>query len=337
MTIRGKKYLYLTVGVGISVVLLWTLFRNINFSKLWLALENANYWWLLPNIALTVFTMYQRAFRWKYMVPPGSNPPYKNLVAATCVGFMANNVLPLRLGEFVRAYSLSTQVKKISKSAALANIFVERMVFDLFALLLIFGGTLWFSSTIRGKLDDEMITAIYSTIGIALLGLITVLILAFKPASVGNRITRYLFFLPDTLKAKIRDIIMRFAQGLEFMSNFSTLMNVVVQTLLIWLLMGISGYFVFLAFGFHLPLDAPFVLLVVVSISILIPSSPGFVGVYHAGAVWTLMAYGISKEDALSCAIVMHAVQFIVVTLLGFYFLKKEHLSLRELEEGAVD
>jgi uncharacterized protein (TIRG00374 family) len=114
-------------------------------------------------------------------------------------------------------------------------------------------------------------------------------------------------------------------------------MNVAIQTLLIWLLMGISGYFVFLAFGFHLSFDAPFVLLVVVSISILIPSSPGFVGVYHFGAVWTLMAYGIAKEDALSCAIVMHAVQFIVVTLMGFYFLRKEHLSLKELEERAVD
>ena len=337
MTQRGKKTLYIVIGLAISGVLLWALFRNINFPDLWLALSSANYWWLIPNILLTVFTMYQRAFRWKVMVSPIHKTPFKNLLAATCVGFMANNVLPLRLGEFVRAYSLAAQVKKISKSASLANIFVERMVFDLFALLLIFGGTLWFSEAIRGKLDERMVTGIYMSLGIACVGLISMLVLAFKPASVGNRITRYLFFLPDKMKVKIRDVIIKFAQGLEFMSDFGALMNVAAQTILIWLLMGISGYFVFLAFGFDLPLDAPYVLLVVVSISILIPSSPGFVGVYHFGAVWTLMAYGISKEDALSCALVMHAVQFFVVTLMGFYFLKKEHLSLKELEEEAVD
>ena len=49
------------------------------------------------------------------------------------------------------------------------------------------------------------------------------------------------------------------------------------------------------------------------------------------------MKYGVSKEDALSCAIVLHATQYIIVTMLGFYFLKKEHLSLKRLEEEAVD
>jgi len=68
-----------------------------------------------------------------------------------------------------------------------------------------------------------------------------------------------------------------------------------------------------------------------------VPSSPGFVGVYHVGAVWSLMAYGVSKEDALSCALVLHAVQYIVVTVMGFYFLKKEHLSLKKLGDEATE
>jgi hypothetical protein len=109
-----------------------------------------------------------------------------------------------------------------------------------------------------------------------------------------------------------------------------------IQTVILWLFMGISNYFVFEAFGFDLPVTASYVLLVVVSISILIPSSPGFVGVYHAGAVWTLTVYGIGKEDALSFALVLHAAQFFPITLMGLYYLKKEHLSLKRLEEEAV-
>ena len=124
---------------------------------------------------------------------------------------------------------------------------------------------------------------------------------------------------------------------LEFLKDIKAVLNVAVQTLLIWILMGLSNYFVFRAFGFDIPLDASFVLLVVVSVLILAPSTPGFLGVYHYGVVLSLNVYGITDERALSCALVLHAAQYTVVTLMGFYFLKKEHLTLKDLEEGVVE
>jgi len=333
MTVKTKKYLYLAIGLSISVILIWFLFRNINLKELVVALESANYYWLIPNAVLIVLTMYQRAYRWHFMILPIKNVKFKNLMAATCIGFMANNVLPLRLGEFVRAYSLSAQDKDVPKSAALANIFVERLVFDLIALLLIFGAVIYFAPI---KFDDNMRLGLYVTIVVALIGIVTMFIMASRPEKVGQILTRYLFFLPDRIKDSIKGIVHKFSQGLAFITDAKSVMWVSVQTMLIWILMGLSNYFVFIAFDLHVPLDASFVVLVVVSISILVPSSPGFVGVYHAGAVWSLMAYGISKEEALSCALVLHATQYIIVTLMGFYYLKKEHLSLKTLEERAT-
>ena len=334
MTLQAKKYMYLAIGLGISVILLWLLFRNIDFTELSKALKEANYYWLLPNIVLIVFTMYQRAYRWRAMVAPIAYVPFHRLIAATCIGFMANNVLPLRLGEFVRAYSLATQDKRVTKSASLATIFVERMVFDLIALLLIFGGVLYFSHL---SLDAGMMRGLTIAITIAILGILFILVLSFRPNQTGRLLTKYLFFLPEKVKLTVENIILKFSRGLEFMTNWKSVLWVSFQTMLIWLLMGISNLFVFKAFGLNLPIDASYVLLVVVSISILVPSSPGFIGVYHAGAVWSLMRYGVSREDALSCALVLHAAQYIVVTLMGFYFLKKEHLSLKRLEEEATD
>ena len=139
MTGRGRRCLSIAVGIVISIVFMVLLFRNIDFSELIGALRGANYYWLIPNIVLIMFTMYQRAYRWAFMIRPVKEVPFHKLLAATCIGFMANNVLPLRLGEFVRAYSLSYQDRQVSKSASLATIFVERMVFDLVALLLILG------------------------------------------------------------------------------------------------------------------------------------------------------------------------------------------------------
>ncbi|MBN1213722.1 MAG: flippase-like domain-containing protein [candidate division Zixibacteria bacterium] len=334
MTIKQKKYIYILFGFLVSIFLLWALFYNINFKELTAALKGANYIWLIPNILLLAFSMYLRAYRWRFMLQPIKEVAYHNLLAATCIGFMANNILPLRLGEFVRAYSLSAQDKEVTKSASLATIFVERMVFDLVALLLIFGLVLVVSHPI---IPDNIKFATYLTMIITLLGIFIIILLAVKPDKTGKIIVNTLFFLPNVIKEKIQSIVMKFSRGLEFITDIKMLTWVGFQTIVIWLIMGFSNYFVFVAFGFDLPLEASYVLLVIVSISILIPSSPGFIGVYHAGTVWTLTIYGIGKEDALSFAIVLHAVQYVVVTLMGFYYLKKEHLSLKNLEDKAAE
>jgi len=335
VTSRAKKYLYLAVGILISVILIWTLFRNTDVTELWKALKNADYIWLVPNMAFIVLTMYQRAYRWRLMVLPiAPKVPFSKLLAATCIGFMANNVLPLRLGEFVRAYSLSAQQPGITKSASLATIFVERMVFDLVALLLIFGSVLYVSPLV---LDQSMRFGLNFAIIFALCGLVFIVVLALRPAQAGKLLAKYLFFLPVRGKEFVQTVVVKFSHGLDFLSNGKTVFWVAVHTLLIWIFMGYSNYFIFKAFGLNLTYDACYVLLVVVSISILVPSTPGFVGVFHAGAVWSLMTYGVGKEEALSCALVLHAAQYIVVTVMGFYFLKKKHLSLRKLEEEVED
>ena len=334
MTRSQRKILSLAAGIVISIVFIWVLFWNIDFRSLLVSLRQANYWWLIPNIIMVMFAMPQRAYRWKFMLRPVKEVPFNKLMAATCIGFMANNVLPLRLGEFVRAYSLAYQDRGVSKSASLATIFVERMVFDLVALLMIFGVVVEITTI---HIPEEMKMGVFLSILVALLGLALVLYLALRPNQAGNLMARYLFFLPERARASVKSMVIRFAAGLEFMMHFRDATWVGVQTLLVWIFMGASNYFVFLAFGFHLPLEASYFLLVVVSISILIPSSPGFVGVYHAGTVFTLTQYGIGKEDALSFALVLHAAQYIPITLMGFYYLRKEHLSLTQLEREAAE
>jgi len=186
-------------------------------------------------------------------------------------------------------------------------------------------------------MDPKMLRGLNIAIGIALVGVTLIITLALKPAQVGHLLTKYLFFIPPKVKESIESIIIKFSKGLEFLTNIKSVISVGIQTLMIWLLMGLSNIFIVFAFDLDLPIDALYVILVFVSISILVPSSPGFVGVYHAGAVWALKSYGIADTEALSFAIVLHAAQYIVVTLMGFYYLKKEHLSLKKLEEEATE
>ena len=332
MTRGQRKWISFGLGLTISIVAVWLFLRGVDYRGLVGALSRANYWWLLPNIFFVMFAMYQRAYRWYYMLLPVKPVKFSNLLAATCIGFMANNVLPLRLGEIVRAYSLSYQDREVSKSASLATIFIERMVFDLVALLIIFGGVLTVTTRTIG---DDMKQGLYIAILIALVGIALVAYLALRPEQAGNYLTKYLFFVPERGKEIVRAVVKRFSTGLAFVTQGRIATSVALQTLFLWLCMGFSNYFVFLAFGFKLPLEASYFLLVVVSVSILIPSSPGFIGVYHVAAVLTLSQYGIGGDEAKAFALVLHAAQYIPITLMGFYYLKKEHLSLRQLEAAA--
>jgi len=330
---QKKKVVSVLLGIIISAAFMFVIFREVNIAELTGVLKSANYWWLLPNLFLVVFAMYQRAERWKYMVKPIAKIPYGKLLSATCIGFMANNILPFRLGEFVRAYSLSYKEKKITKSASLATIFVERMVFDLLAMLMILGAIIWFIPT---KFDDTFKFGAALALGIAIAGLLFAIVIVMKPEGSGRLLSRYLFFLPEKVREYINDTIIKFSKGLLFLKDWRLTLKVSAHTLFLWLCMGISNIFIFYAFGFDLPVYASYVLLIVVSISILIPSAPGFIGVYHAGVVWTLRYFNIDETQAASCALVLHAAQFIPVTLLGFYYVWKEGMSLKQISSEAT-
>jgi uncharacterized protein (TIRG00374 family) len=329
-----RKAWSLVLGIAISAFFLILIFYNVDLKELGRALKSADYFWLIPNIMMVVFAMFQRAERWKFMLRPIASVKYGKLLSATCIGFMANNVLPFRLGEFVRAYALARKESRITKSASLATIFVERMVFDLLALLLILAVILLFTPIV---VDDKFKFGAALSLGIAVFGLILAVVVVAKPEGSGRLLTRYLFFLPDRIKEIINRTIVKSSKGLLFLKDWRLTLWVSAHTILIWLFMGISNIFVFYAFGFDLPVYASYVLLVVVSISILIPSSPGFIGVYHGGVVWTLHFFKIGQNDALSCAIILHAAQFIPITLMGFYYLYREGLSLRQLEREALE
>lgn len=331
MNAKAKKILMQLAGLFISVGLLAYLFYKVDFTELTGALKGANYLWLIPNVILIMVTMLFRGLRWKHMVSPIKNISFSRLFSITMIGFMANNVLPFRLGEFVRAYSLSVK-EDVSKSASLATIFVERIVFDLLALLVIFFIVLFISPLI---LNDQLKSGAIVTVVIGFLGLLFAVYLSRRGERESHILKRLLSLMPRKIRPHIDDAVKRFATGMEFMRDWRRIFWVTYHTFMIWMIMGISNYFILLAFGLELPLAASFVILVVVSILIMVPASPGFIGVYHYGAVLSLGFYNIDQSTALSCSIVMHAAQYLVVTLVGFFYLRKEHISLKQIEKEA--
>lgn len=319
----------LIIGLIVSLVFLYLAFRKVDYQELWLALKGASYWYIFPNAVLVILSMWMRAYRWRFMVDPIKKVGLGSLFSSVMIGFMANNVLPARLGEFVRAYSLGSK-ENISRSATFATIVIER-VFDGFSLLFI----LWLSLLISPFPDWVKRTSnLFLLMNIATLAF---LVLIEVKRDLTMRFFNFIFrLLPSGLSFRASEILDKFIGGLKVFRDVPSLLWILAWSIFIWIVVGISNYFIFLAFDLHPPIQASFILLVIVSLGVMLPSSPGFVGTFQFFCIISLATFGYDKNVALPFSIVLHASQYFPVTLLGLYYLRKEHLSLKTLESDSM-
>ena len=324
------------IGIVISGICLFLALRGIDWDAVYGALRTAHYIYIIPNALLVLFSMWLRAIRWRLMtnsIKQGIG--LHSLFASTMIGFMVNNVLPLRLGEIARPFSLSRK-EDVSRSAAFATIVVER-VFDALSLFLISGMLVAFAPIL---IDDN--PALSNVAYIAMFGHIAVLaflVLLRVKTELALKITRVLTsILPDRFQVKVIEVVEKFVEGLGVFKDWRSLALIMFWSLIIWGVVGFSNYFIFLAFDLHapaysVPWFAPFVVLVFVSLGVMLPQAPGFVGAFQFFTIQALKIFGIPASIGLSFSLVLHIGNYLPVTLVGLYYLRREHFSLKQIEE----
>jgi uncharacterized protein (TIRG00374 family) len=319
------------LGVAISAISLYVALRGIDWSAVGTALASAQYVYLIPNVALVMFTMWLRAVRWKLMITPlKKGVSLDSLFASTMIGFMVNNILPLRLGELARPFSLSKK-EDLSRSAVFATIVVER-VFDALSLFLMSGMLVAFAPFLV-KDDPLMVRALYGLLGLHGVALAFLVMLRVRTEWALAMIRRVTGFLPARFQDKVLDVTDKFASGLGVFKDWRGLAAIVAWSLIIWALIGFSNWFIFLAFGLEVPWFAPYVLLAFVALGVMLPSAPGFVGPFQFFTIQALLLFGIERSVGLSFSLVLHIGNYVPVTLVGLYYLRREHFSIKQIEE----
>ena len=316
-------------GVAITAISLYLAFRGTDLRTVLSTLGEVGLLWIIPVLGATLLSIWIRAWRWRLMLDPLVQVSTGETYRATMIGFMANNVLPMRLGELVRAYSIGRSAG-VSKSAAFATIVIER-AFDLLAILFFLGIVLLrFSVHLPGWARAAGYVAVAACLGLFLvMGLFR-----WKRELTLRAFTRALGWLPHHLRDKLSGLMHRFLDGLEVLSRAHRIMQVTLLSLATWLAVALS--FLFTAYAFHLPQpwEISLLLVVLTALAVMLPSGPGFVGTFEMGVRYGLAMVAVEDSRALSVAIFYHAVQFIPITLMGFYHLWRQNFSLtRAVEE----
>jgi glycosyltransferase 2 family protein len=262
------------------------------------------------------------AIRWQLLLRPVKSIGIHRLFAITMVGFMANNVLPARLGEFVRAYALGRS-EGLPPSVPFATIVIER-IFDGFTLLLFLVGGLSFLRPSRTLLWAAGLTcALY----LGVLGTLLVLRTERGQELLIGALDR----LPGRVAGPARRLLETFRAGLEVLGDVRALLLTTLLSIAIWVVNAAGVEASFRAFTLDLPPYASFLLLGTIAVALVLPSAPGYVGPLQVGTVQGLALVGVARETALSLSIVYHLCNYIPITLVGLAYLSALNLTLGEL------
>ena len=288
--------------------------RGIEFDAVRHSLATSDYRTLAPALLLLALAVYLRVIRWRLLFSPATRPAFGPATEALLIGHFFNNVLPVRAGEIVRIVALHARAAT-SRAETLATIVVER-AFDVLALLVLFFATLpWLPhvSWVRG--------AALLAIGLSVALAAAVVALA----RYGARPVRFFLLplarLPFLSRARVNSAADSLVRGVAALRDARMGIASFALTVASWIVFSASFWLVLIGFDRDLPLSAGILVAFATGLALALPSGPAALGVFEAAVVLALTAYGISRSEALSAALVVHAFSVVPFLVAGAFVL----------------
>ena len=316
-----KKYV---VGIIFSCVFIYFSVRGLEFDKIVEALRDVKYSYMIIAALLILLSLALRSVRWGIILSPIEKIGQRSLFPIFSIGFMAVVLIPLRMGELVRAYLLRTK-SHVPFSTALSTIFVER-VFDMLTLLGIFLMVV-FHASVPVWLHKSGYTALI----LFSLMVLFICFLYFRTEKTLRLIRPVLGRLPRRFKGKIESFINNFVAGLKIIESPGKLLGILVLSALIWGISAFAIYSLFYFQGLRLPLLVAFVVLVINIVGVSLPTAPGMLGNFQISCIVALSLFNITKDDAFVFSMVYYLLGIGIVVLLGIVSLAFTDFSLGEV------
>jgi len=313
---------------------LWASIRRVpaTLDVIFAHLARANWIGFVAICALTVFAFWLRAIRWRYFVREPRGIATGHLFSATMIGFMANNVLPFRLGEFVRPWVLARR-ERLSNTTLLATIVVERAI-DMLTLLAIFGAAVLVSPIAENTPAGRLVQG-----GARLMLVLSVLLTVFVVAAERNRriALALVGLLPERARPRATRMLGHFLEGFALFRDLGRLAIVFALSFAMFLGFAIALWIAGWSLGIALPWYAGLVMLVVTAIGIMVPAAPGYVGTLNIACTAGLALYGVEKAPASAYGWFYFFSQWLPITAVGLYCLNREGLTLKSLGQARTE
>jgi uncharacterized protein (TIRG00374 family) len=324
-----KRWLKFALAVGGSVLFGYFFLRGTDLGEVWDALLEANYLLVPPALVLFGLSLVARAVRWRYLYQPHGDPPWRRLLPPLLVGYAGNNLLPLRMGEVLRAQHLADQ-DGTPRMHTFGTLMMERL-FDAFVL----AGFLLWGLALAGVHAAYLGVALFLGIG-GVVGTVAGALVARDTRLLSRLMERRLPPLPSAWRRQIGSL------GESFFNGFSVLLSPrrfllgSVFTAIAWGL-EIGMYYV-ISRGFDL--GAGFVTVAfagaAANVAMSVPSAQGGVGPFQFFSKEALARFGIASGPAAAYSLALHFFLVAPVSLVGLFVLWRSALPTRRAALASV-
>ena len=334
-----RVYLRTAIIVLLTLGLIGVFLRNANLGEVWGAIMQAHWDLILAAFVATASTYVIRAWRWQYLLAPIGTVHFSAAFRATVIGFAASALLPARAGEVIRPFLLA-RWEGLSATATIATILLERLL-DLVAVVVLLSIFLLLFDPGLTTVDPEVFAAVrfggVMAAGVAVGALVAVYGLAGHPEALGRLAWRAERLLPPRPARAVAGVVEKFARGFGVMRQAQSFIPALTLSFPLWCSIALGIWFVSAAFQIVFPYTGSFLITAMLVVGVSVPT-PGAVGGFHeAYRVGATAFYGASNDQAVAAAIVLHAVSFLPVAILGIVFMAQAGLDFRGMRRMAQD
>jgi uncharacterized protein (TIRG00374 family) len=324
------------VGIAITVVFGWFVIRDVDFALVVATIRQAN-WLLLIGLSVPSYlaVVQLRAMRWRHLTDPIQPIGLRPLFRATAIGFMTNNIFPLRAGEVIRPWYLGREVG-VPSAALFGTVILERVI-DTIMVIGLATIAIPLSGAGEGGLLGQVAIAL---IPVAVAPLIGLVVLRVAPDFIIGLASWFLRPFPTRFGNYVIDVLGRFGDGLGALKGGSHLFWIAFHSIVVWFVAStipmLAGFW---ALGIDIgspyeTLVAAWFTLAAVGMAVAIPSAPGFFGTYHAACKLALEPFGVAPETAVALGTLLHGTFWVTLTLLGLAALRSRRTSWGEFEQA---
>jgi uncharacterized protein (TIRG00374 family) len=317
--------LTLLIGVIFAIVFLLLALRDTDTRQIVASLADTRPLFVPLISAALMLQFWFKAVRWRVFLKPFSHARSSSVLQATVVGYLANLIFPLYVGEIARGYLLAKQLE-LRYAPVLATMLLER-IFDFLSVLLIAGLILTFDKQAPGYLR----TAGIGAGGAGLILLAALGIYLRWTDSISRWLTALAARVSTSLGRKVGEQIELGRLGLQAIREPRALPGLMLLSLMQWGAMGLCIFAGMLGVGLKAPVSAGFVVLALTVMAVTLPSSPGFFGTIQLSFTLGLSAYGVAASEAFAASALFHLTIYVTGWIAGLYFLRRTGLTLGKL------
>lgn len=321
------------VGLAISALLIWWTLRGEDLGEVWGYVAGANWWLLGAAVAVATLGFLVRALRWRVLLHPvDPDTPLRSRFGAVSIGFMANNLLPARVGEFARAYAMGRFERSVPVPAAFGSLVVER-VLDTLMLTIFLVGAVLTAGFPEVELGGRFLLLVRT--GLTVLAAVGagILVLLLFPRPVVRLVEAVARHLPDAAERLVVDSLEAFLASLEVVRTPALLARALAWTAVVWLWNGLSFWLGMMAFGIDTGAVSALFTQAVVAFGVALPAAPGFIGTFHASVKFALeTVYGVDAGQTLAFAYAFHLGGFFPITFIGLWYARALGLTVGDVE-----